>query len=146
MAQSFCGLKYWSREELEESYKRHARKITKLNLKIKQLKEYNFILKGRLVIINSIKPKMIEWTELQNPTTWAKKGGKMPIEISVKCDECGRLIQLDDVVYCYECVEKVKRNNNRDFIFISHIQSHLKKGDEVICKICGKTAQEIIKG
>jgi hypothetical protein len=28
--------------------------------------------------------------------------------------------------------------------FISHIQAHLKPGEEVICKICGKTAKEII--
>lgn len=33
----------------------------------------------------------------------------------------------------------------KDDIFISHIKSHLKKGDVVICKICGKTAEEIIK-
>jgi hypothetical protein len=30
-----------------------------------------------------------------------------------------------------------------DAKFISHIQSHLSFGQEVICKICGKTAREI---
>jgi hypothetical protein len=30
-----------------------------------------------------------------------------------------------------------------DRIFINHIQSHLKEGEEVICKICGKTAKVI---
>lgn len=28
--------------------------------------------------------------------------------------------------------------------FFNHIQSHLQEGQEVICKICGKTAKEII--
>jgi len=32
---------------------------------------------------------------------------------------------------------------SRDDIFIQHIQSHLTPGQEVICKICGKTAKEI---
>ena len=32
----------------------------------------------------------------------------------------------------------------KDTIFIKHIQSHLKDGEEVVCKICGKTAKEII--
>ena len=27
--------------------------------------------------------------------------------------------------------------------FVTHIQSHLKQGEEVICKICNKTAKEI---
>lgn len=30
-----------------------------------------------------------------------------------------------------------------DKAFIEHIQSHLKNGEEVICKICGKSAREI---
>jgi hypothetical protein len=29
--------------------------------------------------------------------------------------------------------------------FIEHIQSHLPEGEQVICKICGKTAKEIIE-
>ena len=33
-----------------------------------------------------------------------------------------------------------------DNIFIKHIQAHLKPDEEVICKICGKTAKEIING
>lgn len=32
-----------------------------------------------------------------------------------------------------------------DRAFIEHIQQHLKPGQEVICKICGKTAEEIIE-
>lgn len=31
----------------------------------------------------------------------------------------------------------------RDTHFINHIQAHLKDGEVVICKICGKTADEI---
>mgnify|MGYP001587478626 CR=1 FL=1 len=34
----------------------------------------------------------------------------------------------------------------RDGKFIAHIQSHLTEGQEVICKICGKTAKEIVEG
>ena len=33
---------------------------------------------------------------------------------------------------------------SRDNIFIEHIQSHLKEGQEVICKICGKSANAIV--
>jgi len=32
-----------------------------------------------------------------------------------------------------------------DEIFIKHIQAHLQPGQEVVCKICGKTANSIIK-
>ena len=39
---------------------------------------------------------------------------------------------------------KTEDMKNKDIIFIKHIQSHLKEGEEVICKICGKTAKEII--
>ena len=36
-----------------------------------------------------------------------------------------------------------KEDVELDTIFIKHIQSHLSEGQEVICKICGKTAKEI---
>lgn len=32
----------------------------------------------------------------------------MGIEIKITCNECGRTILLDDVTYCYECIEKLK--------------------------------------
>lgn len=32
----------------------------------------------------------------------------MAIEIKITCNECDRTIQLDDVTYCFECVEKLK--------------------------------------
>jgi len=32
-----------------------------------------------------------------------------------------------------------------DMAFIQHIQQHLEPGQEVVCKICGKTAREIIE-
>lgn len=35
--------------------------------------------------------------------------------------------------------------SNQDDIFIKHIQNHLKEDEVVICKICGKTVDEIIK-
>lgn len=34
---------------------------------------------------------------------------------------------------------------SRDDIFIRHIKAHLSEGQEVICKICGKPAREIIE-
>lgn len=33
----------------------------------------------------------------------------------------------------------------KDTVFIQHIQEHLSPGCEVVCKICGKTAREIIR-
>ena len=74
----------------------------------------------------------------------------MGTEIKITCDECGRTIHLDDATYCFECIEKAK---NMEIIkagsgqaFINHLQAHLPKddGSMVICKICGKTAKEII--
>lgn len=41
-------------------------------------------------------------------------------------------------------VDNLIRNLEADNLFINHIQSHLKEGEKVICKICGKTAEEII--
>ena len=32
-----------------------------------------------------------------------------------------------------------------DTVFIDHIQNHLAPGQEVVCKICGKTARDIIR-
>ena len=67
----------------------------------------------------------------------------MGIEIKITCDECGRTIHLDDATYCFECIEKAKNSGQA---FVNHIQAHLPKDDGsiVICKICGKTAKEII--
>lgn len=42
-----------------------------------------------------------------------------------------------DLEYQLEC--------GMDGVFIRHIQSHLEPGQEVICKICGKTAKEILE-
>lgn len=36
-------------------------------------------------------------------------------------------------------------HDNDDRIFIGHISNHLKPGERVICKICGKTADRIIE-
>ena len=43
-----------------------------------------------------------------------------------------------------DCFKALQGKVPKDNIFISHIQAHLKEGQEVICKICGKTAKEII--
>ena len=47
-------------------------------------------------------------------------------------------------------VQQLRKNylkllaERKDNIFINHIQEHLKKGQKVVCKICGKTAKEIV--
>ena len=41
-------------------------------------------------------------------------------------------------------VDNLVRQLETDTIFINHIQSHLTKEEKVICKICGKSAEEII--
>jgi len=49
--------------------------------------------------------------------------------------------------------EELKRIKNEvaslmatsDTVFIDHIRGHLHEGQDVICKICGKTATEICK-
>lgn len=43
-----------------------------------------------------------------------------------------------------ETIELFELPDLNDSIFINHIQSHLKDNEDVICKICGKTAIEII--
>jgi hypothetical protein len=62
-------------------------------------------------------------------------------------------INLDKLTTCQECDHLIKENlklgkklnKNRDTIFIDHVKSHLKDNEFVICKICGKSADEIIK-
>jgi hypothetical protein len=41
-------------------------------------------------------------------------------------------------------VQFTLEHSGNDEIFISHIQNHLQEGQNVVCKICGKTAVEII--
>ena len=44
-----------------------------------------------------------------------------------------------------EIVDSLVKQLEADTTFIQHIQSHLTNSEKVICKICGKTAEEIIK-
>ena len=44
----------------------------------------------------------------------------------------------------HTALEQMNRTVSRDDIFIRHIKNHLKPGQEVSCKICGKPAWEII--
>ena len=32
----------------------------------------------------------------------------MAIEIKIECNDCCEKMELDEVVYCFECVEKLK--------------------------------------
>jgi len=45
----------------------------------------------------------------------------------------------------FEATYESANSKSKDNIFINHIQSHLKSNQKVICKICGKTATEIIE-
>lgn len=40
--------------------------------------------------------------------------------------------------------ELIQKAKEEGYIFIHHIENHLKEGENVVCKICGKTADEII--
>jgi len=48
--------------------------------------------------------------------------------------------EIAELIYQHFGVPDVEK----DDIFISHIKSHLKEGQEVVCKICGQSAKEII--
>ena len=52
---------------------------------------------------------------------------------------CGDITFDNRIILCKDC-ERDEKNS----IFINHIQEHLKEGEVVICKICGKSADEII--
>jgi len=41
-------------------------------------------------------------------------------------------------------IDNLQEQPREDDIFINHIRSHLSEGQEVVCKICGKTVKEII--
>ena len=84
-----------------------------------------------------------------------------PYETPLKrCEMCGVEVFEEnwhrDTGCCDECHDEGVENGDisipkyplqkavNDNIFISHIQTHLKEGEKVICKICGKSAEEII--
>lgn len=52
---------------------------------------------------------------------------------------CGDISFSNKIILCKGC-EKRERNS----IFINHIKDHLKDGEVVICKVCNKSADEII--
>ena len=49
-----------------------------------------------------------------------------------------------DTAKAKQIVDNLMKQINADTVFIQHIQSHLLEGEKVICKICGKSAEEII--
>lgn len=62
----------------------------------------------------------------------------MGIELTVICDDCQRKIALDDVTYCFECIEELKKrkgitkiNNNIEKSFKGTFESALKNGYEM---------------
>ena len=50
----------------------------------------------------------------------------------------------DEEAAAHNAIRALIENSGPDDKFIRHIQGHLKPGQKVICKICGKTAEEII--
>jgi hypothetical protein len=57
---------------------------------------------------------------------------------------------IDCILQVKEFVKKARKALStaapcRDSIFIDHIQGHLHADEKVICKICGETAEDIIK-
>ena len=42
-----------------------------------------------------------------------------------------------------ERLEKIEGRASKSEIFVGHVQNHLKEDEKVICKICGKTIDEI---
>lgn len=44
---------------------------------------------------------------------------------------------------CPACLAAEEAAGQNDRQFIDHIKAHLRIGQEVVCKICGKTAREI---
>ena len=69
-------------------------------------------LKKEITDISSLDYALEKYTEIFfKLINQLRKGANMSIEIKVDCVECNRTIQLDDVVYCYECVEALKKEN-----------------------------------
>ena len=95
-----------------------------------------------------------------------KRRLKETTRLSGRAEAWGKHVQEHDCCQ-YECGCGIPREHEHDFeneknhffigwnardakskdnLFIKHIESHLTKEQEVICKICGKTAKEIVFG
>lgn len=67
-------------------------------------------------------------------------------KIVVLIDKSARYVEKEiaDEAYTWEEYPDAKlRAADMGVKFIEHIQAHLKPGQEVICKICGKSAKAI---
>ena len=84
--------------------------------------------------------------------------GSQPIGLGIKTLEGCMLVNEGDWIIkgikgeYYSCKPDIFKKTyelasikNKDSIFINHIKSQLSKNQKVICKICGKSAEEIIK-
>jgi len=84
-----------------------------------------------------------KWLERQRKTY-----KKLADECSASILEIELLAKLEFILliqgFIKDGVVEVK-DDLSDSVFIKHIQKHLKPNEEVVCKICGKTAKEIIK-
>lgn len=55
-------------------------------------------------------------------------------------------LEADVGLFCREMATEIDTlRASKDSVFIDHIQDHLEEGQEVICKICGKSAKAIIE-
>ncbi len=104
-------------------------------------------------LVASIPPYADELNELRKPERMTNKelGAWMTwieAHLAATCAPLAPMVgnalsQLREMLKERESVEQLKFRLMDDSIFIRHIQSHLAPGQEVICKICGKTAKEI---
>jgi UDP-N-acetylglucosamine:LPS N-acetylglucosamine transferase len=56
------------------------------------------------------------------------------------CGPRGHLEQLADM---YDSLTAELKAKDKAQVFVDHIQAHLQRHDFVVCKICGKTINEI---
>ena len=85
--------------------------------------------------------KFEDW--LLNRIAFAEKQTKEEMGLLYFYSISGRKKAFEDALKEYQAV--LAEQSTKDASFISHIQSHLGKDQVVICKICGKTAEEIVK-
>jgi len=90
------------------------------------------------VIINSLEKNLNgEWIEDTDEALYIEFSDITKIWIE-DTDEA-LYIEFSDITKIY----KAWGEKSKGDIFVEHIQSHLKPGQEVICKICNKTVGEI---
>jgi len=89
--------------------------------------------------MKTVKEIVIEWLN-ERIALWEEYGGGLLVFPHDNLTVEGELQELLDLIKESHDEDSVATG---DRAFIEHIQQHLEPGQEVICKICGKTAREI---